>query len=141
MAPRTAWNPVVLASSYNLMAGALLGESCFAEALQLIDDALVGVACDLPSGVGADDGDLLPDIPNYDLTVAFGALKPAHRLMPAMPRMGRVVLADIGIEAETDWEEIAPPMEMPAARRTAAAADQRSHGTVCQLGWARRSIL
>lgn len=85
---------------------------------ELIDDALVGVACDLPSGVGADDGDLLSDIPNYDLTVAFGALKPAHRLMPAMPRMGRVVLADIGIEAETDWEEIAPPI-LPGLSPTA----------------------
>lgn len=42
--PRSEWNPVVMASSYNLMAGALLGESCFAEALQLIDDALVAIA-------------------------------------------------------------------------------------------------
>ena len=30
-----------------------------------------------------------------DLTVTFSALKPAHRLMPAMRSCGRVVLADM----------------------------------------------
>jgi hydroxyethylthiazole kinase-like uncharacterized protein yjeF len=46
------------------------------------------------------------------MTVTFGALKPAHRLMPAMERCGRVVLADIGIESQSDWLEIGPP-ELP----------------------------
>ena len=46
-----------------------------------------------------DDGALLSPVRHYDLTVTFGALKPAHRLMPAMAHMGRVVLADIGIDA------------------------------------------
>ena len=77
--------------------------------LLLIDKALVAVACDLPSGVMTDDGALLSPIGNYDLTVTFGALKPAHRLMPAMAQMGRVVLADIGIEAGSDWLEIGAP--------------------------------
>ena len=44
----------------------------------------------------------------YDLTVTFGALKPAIGL-PAMAPMGRVVLADIGIEADTDVFEIDRP--------------------------------
>ena len=61
----------------------------------------MAVACDLPSGVASDDGALLSPVRHYDLTVTFGALKPAHRLMPAMAAMGRVVLADIGIEADT----------------------------------------
>ena len=74
--------------------------------LELIDQSVTAVACDLPSGVGSDDGALLSPVGNYQLTVAFGALKPSHRLMPAMMRMGRVVLADIGIEAGTDWFEI-----------------------------------
>ena len=81
-----------------------------AERLQsLVEQALVAVACDLPSGVSSDDGALLSPIGNYDLTVTFGALKPSHRLMPAMERMGRVVLADIGIEANADWFEIGEP--------------------------------
>jgi len=80
--------------------------------LLLVDNALVAVACDLPSGVASDDGVLLSPIGNYDLTVTFGALKPAHRLMPAMARMGRLVLADIGIEGGSDWFEIERP-ELP----------------------------
>jgi len=46
----------------------------------LVDQALVAVACDLPSGIASDDGALLSSVPCYDLTVTFGALKPAHRL-------------------------------------------------------------
>jgi ADP-dependent NAD(P)H-hydrate dehydratase / NAD(P)H-hydrate epimerase len=43
------------------------------------------------------------------MTVAFGALKPAHRLSPAMHRCGRVVFADIGIAVESGWFEVGPP--------------------------------
>jgi hydroxyethylthiazole kinase-like uncharacterized protein yjeF len=81
--------------------------------LQFTDHALVAIACDVPSGVRSDDGALLSPIGVYDLTVTFGALKPAHRLMPAMASMGRVVLADIGIEAEMQWFEIAAPVLPP----------------------------
>jgi hydroxyethylthiazole kinase-like uncharacterized protein yjeF len=52
---------------------------------------------------------MLSAVPSFDLTVTFGALKPAHLLFPAMPRCGRVVLADIGIEAATTWYEIGAP--------------------------------
>ena len=86
-----------------------LDKSVFQRLLSLIDQALVAVACDLPSGVASDDGALLSPVGIFDLTVTFGALKPAHRLMPAMERMGRVILADIGIEANSQWSEIAAP--------------------------------
>ena len=58
------------------------------------------VACDLPSGVESDSGARAQPVPDFDLTVTFGALKPAHRLIPAMHKCGRVVLADIGIDAD-----------------------------------------
>lgn len=77
--------------------------------LALSAAAQLVVAADVPSGVAADSGALLWDVPPADLTVAFGALKPAHRLMPAMARMGRLVVADIGIDAHSDWQEIGPP--------------------------------
>jgi ADP-dependent NAD(P)H-hydrate dehydratase / NAD(P)H-hydrate epimerase len=67
------------------------------------------VACDIPSGVDSDSGAELSPVPEFDMTVTFGALKPAHRLMPAMRRCGRVVLADIGIEPAGEWHEIARP--------------------------------
>jgi hydroxyethylthiazole kinase-like uncharacterized protein yjeF len=43
------------------------------------------------------------------MTVTFGALKPAHLLHPSMHKCGRLVLADIGIEAESSWHEIGAP--------------------------------
>jgi len=76
---------------------------------ELAHEAVVKVACDLPSGVEADSGELLSPLHEFDLTVTFGALKPAHRLFPAMAKCGRVVLADIGIEANAEWHEIGPP--------------------------------
>jgi hydroxyethylthiazole kinase-like uncharacterized protein yjeF len=64
---------------------------------RLCGAAIASVACDVPSGIDSDSGAELSPVPDFDLTVTFGALKPAHRLMPAMRRCGRVVLADIGI--------------------------------------------
>jgi len=76
---------------------------------ELGHEAVVAIACDLPSGVEADSGAQLNALHAFDLTVTFGALKPAHRLHPAIRKCGRVVLADIGIEADPDWHEIAAP--------------------------------
>ena len=80
---------------------------------RLYSAAVARVACDLPSGVESDGGTELGDVPDFDLTVTFGALKPAHRLSPAMQRCGRVALADIGIAASGQWHEIAAPALPP----------------------------
>jgi len=84
-----------------------------AQLFRLCEAAVVSVACDLPSGVETDSGEELNAVPVFDMTVTFGALKPAHRLHPAMHKCGRVVLADIGIEADAAWHEIAPPVLPP----------------------------
>jgi hydroxyethylthiazole kinase-like uncharacterized protein yjeF len=101
--------PIVIDCLFGTGLSRGLEESVFQRLLLLIDQALIAVACDLPSGVNSDDGVQLSPIGQYDLTVTFGALKPAHRLMPAMAHMGRVVLADIGIDAGTKWFEIGKP--------------------------------
>jgi len=80
---------------------------------RLCNVAVAKIACDLPSGVDTDSGAELSPIPSFDMTVTFGALKPANLLYPAMQKGGRLVLADIGIAAETQWFEIAPP-KLPA---------------------------
>ena len=90
-----------------------LDESTAASLVRLAERSRIVVACDLPSGVDSDSGALLSPVRPCELTVTFGALKPAHRLMPAMGAMGRVVLADIGIEAEADWFEIGVPRLAP----------------------------
>jgi hydroxyethylthiazole kinase-like uncharacterized protein yjeF len=104
--------PIVIDCLFGTGLSRGLDETVFQRLLSLVDQALVAVACDLPSGVSSDDGALLSPIGNYDLTVTFGALKPAHRMMPAMASMGRVVLADIGIDADSQWFEIGAP-ELP----------------------------
>ena len=81
--------------------------------LALVEQSIVAIACDLPSGVSSDDGAVLSPVGHYDLTVTFGALKPAHHLMPARSRMGRIVLADIGIAVTSDWFEIGAPLLPP----------------------------
>lgn len=57
------------------------------------------IAIDLPSGVESDLGQPLnPGLPSYNLTLALGAWKPAHFLMPAAAQMGELRLVDTGIE-------------------------------------------
>ncbi|TZG28057.1 NAD(P)H-hydrate dehydratase [Sphingomonas montanisoli] len=71
------------------------------------------IAVDLPSGIGTDDGALLGATIDYEMTVALGNLKPAHRLQPAVASMGRIVVADIGLNAVSQLVEIARP-HLPA---------------------------
>ena len=92
-----------------------LEETVSSRLLELADQARITIACDLPSGVETDSGAILSPSATNDLTVTFGALKPAHRLIPAMAQMGRVVLADIGITAGGDWHEIGSPNLPPIA--------------------------
>jgi hydroxyethylthiazole kinase-like uncharacterized protein yjeF len=72
------------------------------------------LAVDLPSGIASDSGQLLSPVPHYDVTLAFGALKPAHVLLPAAAYCGDVRLADIGILTETStytlprWHDVMP---------------------------------
>lgn len=79
---------------------------------ELVDSAVVAVACDMPSGTSTDDGATFSEVGQYDLTVTFGALKPSHCLMPAKRHLGRLVLAGIGIPTEASWFEIGAP-EIP----------------------------
>jgi hydroxyethylthiazole kinase-like uncharacterized protein yjeF len=90
-----------------------LEEAVSKRLLELSAAAYVTIACDMPSGASSDDGALLSPVARADLTVTFGALKPAHRLMPAMAQMGRVVVADIGVDVSSDLFEIAAPV-LPA---------------------------
>ena len=92
-----------------------LDEVVTADLSRLVKGSSLAIACDLPSGVASDTGALLSAVPSFDMTVAFGALKPAHRLSPAMHKCGRVVVADIGIAAQSNWGEIARPVRRPIA--------------------------
>ena len=107
-----------------------LEDIAFEQLSRISSASRVSIACDVPSGVETDRGVELSPVPAFDMTVAFGALKPAHRLMPAMAKCGRVVLADIGIDAEGDWHEIGRPQIPPLD----PAGHKYSRGLVHALG-------
>jgi ADP-dependent NAD(P)H-hydrate dehydratase / NAD(P)H-hydrate epimerase len=75
---------------------------------RLRDAANLFIAVDVPSGVGSDDGAHLGAIA-ADITIALGALKPAHLLFPAAAQCGRTLLADIGIAAHSSWSVLPKP--------------------------------
>ncbi|MDH7638542.1 NAD(P)H-hydrate dehydratase [Sphingomonas oryzagri] len=106
---REMWNgpvePLAGAASAPLAIDALFGtglsrpltDEIATSAARLLLAASFRVAVDLPSGVATDDGAVLTALPAVHLTVALGALKRAHRSMPAVAQCGNVVVADIGL--------------------------------------------
>lgn len=76
----------------------------------LCAQARVRVAVDLPSGVQTDTGAVLSPVPDFDLTVTFAPLKPAHLLQPAAANCGRVVTVDIGVDAGSSLSSLGRPM-------------------------------
>jgi hydroxyethylthiazole kinase-like uncharacterized protein yjeF len=109
LGPETPSAPVVVDALFGTGLKRGLDPAVAEQLTRLCNHAVLRVACDLPSGCDSDTGAELSPVPMFDMTVTFGALKPAHRLMPAMHRCGRVVLAGIGIDARTKWHEIGPP--------------------------------
>lgn len=76
------------------------------------------VAVDVPSGIDSDTGAALNEgLPDYALTVALGAWKPAHFLLPGAARMGALRLVDIGCEAVAGAPGVVvrPHLQAPAA--------------------------
>ncbi|BDI61276.1 NAD(P)H-hydrate dehydratase [Qipengyuania nanhaisediminis] len=107
------------------------------------------IAIDMPSGVPSDDGRLLNDkLPRADVTLALGAWKFAHWLLPGREWCGRKRLVPIGITSVEDAArlvtrpKLSPPGtsahkykrglaavvsgEMPGAPMLAAMAAQRA---------------
>ena len=59
----------------------------------------LAIAVDLPSGVASNDGSLLNErLPTFDVTLALGAWKFAHWMLPARELLGMRRLVPIGIE-------------------------------------------
>ena len=59
------------------------------------------IAADIPSGVSADTGAVLGEVPRCVRTVTFSRAKPGHFLEPGCIYCGRVDVCDIGIPPET----------------------------------------
>ncbi|QYE34264.1 NAD(P)H-hydrate dehydratase [Polymorphobacter sp. PAMC 29334] len=116
-----AVEPIASAKPANVLVDAVFGiglsrpvePGLAGELARLAAAAHVVVALDVPSGLFTDDGG--GESIAADLTVSFGALKPVHLLAAA--RCGRVVVADIGIDASRarTWGTAPPPSFEPAA--------------------------
>lgn len=92
------------------------------------------VAIDLPSGVQSDSGMLLNDgLPSYDLTIALGAWKFAHFLMPACATMGALRLEPIGLDAVPGAARV---VERPRVAAPAADAHKYRRGLLAVVGGA-----
>lgn len=127
-AARTAWSGAVEAIDAGTAPSPVLVDSLFGTGLtrpldaplrdqlaRLAGAAQLAVATDLPSGVDTDSGgDFGAPPPAFRLTLALGALKPAHLLQPAAGFCGTVETVDIGIPADSavrtlDRPSVAPP--------------------------------
>lgn len=82
------------------------------------------VAVDVPSGIASDSGAVLSPVPEFSLTLALGAWKQAHFLMPGRASMGEVRMVDIGIGLVDNAASVAarpqlrsPPMDAHKYRR------------------------
>lgn len=89
------------------------------------------LAVDLPSGLMSDDG-RDGGAATADVTLALGALKPAHVLMPGLERCGHVLLEPLGLEVVSEASALARPRLSAPARD----AHKFTRGLVAVLGGA-----
>ncbi len=85
-------------------------DTAAAQLRALADAANLSIAIDLPSGLATDTGTALSTPPLFDLTLALGAVKPAHLLQPAARYCGTIRLLDIGVPVTSQAAVLAPPV-------------------------------
>lgn len=110
-AARSGWTGTVEAVDDDLTAAPVIVDALFgvgltrplsddlAQRLRRFADRRV-LAVDVPSGVDADGSNDRGTPLHASVTVALGALKPAHVLLPSAQHCGAVLLAPIGIAAD-----------------------------------------
>ncbi|MEX2328317.1 MAG: NAD(P)H-hydrate dehydratase [Nitriliruptoraceae bacterium] len=89
------------------------------------------VACDVPSGVSADDGSAPAGAARADVTVTFGALKRGLLLHPGAEHAGQIVVGDLGARWQPDagdWWALTAAGARPEA--FPVDADKRRRGVV-----------
>lgn len=92
----------------------------------------ITVAIDVPSGIASDDGSVLNErIPGFDVTLALGAWKFAHWMMPGRLLMGQLRLVPIGIDPV---EEAACLVAQPKLAAPEADAHKYTRGLASVVG-------
>ncbi|MXO90408.1 NAD(P)H-hydrate dehydratase [Pontixanthobacter aquaemixtae] len=89
------------------------------------------IAVDLPSGVDADNGAVLSPVPDFDLTLALGAWKWGHWMLPAATQLGERRLVEIGIDASAQRDFVTGAvLQKPALKVPDTDAHKYSRGLV-----------
>ncbi len=84
------------------------------------------VACDVPSGVDADTGEVHAPVLSAGLTVTFGAAKAGLLADPGADHAGRVEVIPIGIEEHLPWPAL-HRLEISDLARLLPQPQRRSH--------------
>lgn len=94
--------------------------------------APLSIAVDLPSGLETDTGDGFDrELAAFDVTLALGALKPAHLLQPAAALCGTIRTVDIGLSPdELLSETIVRALAVPQIAKPGPASHKYSRGMV-----------
>ncbi|WP_019514958.1 bifunctional ADP-dependent NAD(P)H-hydrate dehydratase/NAD(P)H-hydrate epimerase [Sphingomonas sp. Mn802worker] len=101
--------PVLVDALFGLGLNRALDATVAGDVHRLAAAAALTIAIDLPSGIDSDSGALLGCTIVYDVTLALGALKPAHLLQPAASHCGTVRWLDIGVQASDAVRVLLPP--------------------------------
>ncbi|AWW74909.1 bifunctional ADP-dependent NAD(P)H-hydrate dehydratase/NAD(P)H-hydrate epimerase [Erythrobacter sp. KY5] len=98
----------------------------------LADRHATRIAIDVPSGIASDTGALLNDkLPEFDVTLALGAWKFAHWLLPGRAKMGTKRLVPIGVE---DVEGAAHAVSKPRLAPPSLDAHKYRRGFAAVVG-------
>ena len=91
--------PVLVDALFGTGLSRLLESGLTDDLRRLRGGAGLAVAIDLPSGIATDTGERLglPEDVRFDLTLALGAVKPAHLLQPGADACGAVRVVEIGL--------------------------------------------
>ncbi len=109
-----------------------LSDEHFALLTRLAVSHRTRIAIDLPSGVQSDSGHSLNEgLPDYQLTIALGAWKYAHFLMPAAANMGALRLVGIGVAPVAGAARV---VRQPALTAPAANAHKYKRGFLGVVG-------
>ena len=105
----TASAPILVDALFGTGLGRPLDAATGDALRRLSAGAKLVIAADLPSGLSTDDGDDLGAV-GADITIAFGAAKPAHLLLPGAAKCGQVLIADIGIPVSGPVDVLTKPI-------------------------------
>lgn len=102
-------SPVVVDALFGTGLSRPLPDDVHAALSAIVGRARLSVAVDLPSGIATDDGAALSPVRMVDLTLALGAVKPAHLLQPGAGFCGAVRVVPIGVSASSATRVLARP--------------------------------